>query len=324
MNGNIIQTRVCGADDLSEEIREKLAAAPDHVCFTEEEIYVLLDRTICCLPNDPAGKELAYAVTRKRNNIPDRPGSAAEIYRKILDDADFRPDPSLLRQYGITPEGKRFAVAFRSYSPLGKDLCSLIGSMAPLESADVLIPADFRTALLIRDPAGQTPDEIREFTEALVGTMETEGIVDICAGISGVYAGAEGIRTGYSEAMRAIELGRRFHPRDHVLVYADQTLEQIVDAIPEEKKESLRKLFFGNGLSNSLPDEMIETVRVFFRNDLNLTAASKQLFIHRNTLNYRLDKIKKDFGLDLRSFRDAVIFRIMSEIACEAPTEKRT
>ena len=49
------------------------------------------------------------------------------------------------------------------------------------------------------------------------------------------------------------------------------------------------------------------------QNDLNLSAASKQLFIHRNTLNYRLDKIKKDFGLDLRSFKDAVIFRIISE-----------
>ena len=58
-------------------------------------------------------------------------------------------------------------------------------------------------------------------------------------------------------------------------------------------------------------EEMLETVRVFFRNDLNLTATSKQLFIHRNTLNYRLDKIRKETGLDLRSFEDAVIFRII-------------
>ena len=62
---------------------------------------------------------------------------------------------------------------------------------------------------------------------------------------------------------------------------------------------------------------MLDTVRVFFDNDLNLTAASKQLFIHRNTLNYRLDKIKKDFGLDLRSFRDAVIFKSVSEMTDE-------
>ena len=56
---------------------------------------------------------------------------------------------------------------------------------------------------------------------------------------------------------------------------------------------------------------MLETVRVFFRNDLNLTAASKQLFIHRNTLNYRLDKIRKLSGLDLRCFHDAVVFSVI-------------
>ena len=58
---------------------------------------------------------------------------------------------------------------------------------------------------------------------------------------------------------------------------------------------------------------MLDTVRVFFRSDLNLTAASRQLFIHRNTLNYRLDKIKKAFGLDLRTFQDAVVFKLISE-----------
>ncbi len=66
-----------------------------------------------------------------------------------------------------------------------------------------------------------------------------------------------------------------------------------------------------------MPDELLETVRVFFRNDLNLTAASRELFVHRNTLNYRLDKIRKETGLDLRSFRDAVIFQILSGIPDE-------
>ena len=60
---------------------------------------------------------------------------------------------------------------------------------------------------------------------------------------------------------------------------------------------------------------MMETVRVFFRHDLNITSASRQLLIHRNTLNYRLDKIKRETGLDLRTFQDAVVFRLISEMA---------
>ncbi|MER1993557.1 MAG: helix-turn-helix domain-containing protein [Eubacteriales bacterium] len=324
MERNIIQTQVCGADDLSEEIRQKLAAAPDHTCFEKDCIYLLLDRTVCRLPNDPAGKALAYAVIRRRNGSPVKPGSAAEMYQKILEEDHFRPESSALKQYGIRPDSRCSALVFRACIPLEKDLYSVVSSMAPMEAADVLVPVDYRTVLFVKDPAGQSAEEIREFTEALIGTMEAEGIVDIRAGIGGAYAGADGIRKGFAEAMQALETGMRFHPRDHVSVYAEQTLERIVEAIPEDKKASLREAFFGNGPSAGLSEEMIETVRVFFRNDLNLTAASKQLFIHRNTLNYRLDKIKKDYGLDLRSFRDAVVFRIMSEISSDQSSETRT
>lgn len=324
MERDILQTQVCGTDDLSEEIRRQLADAPDHICCSDKWIYLLLDQIIFRLPNDPAGKALAYAVARRQSGaLLAKPGSAAELYEKILNDEQYKPDPALMKQFGFGTNIRQSALVFRSYSPLNRDLCSVIRSMAPLEASDILVPLDYQTVLYIKNPGEQTEEEIKEFTEALIGTMESEGIVDIRAGIGGVYTGADGIRTAYSEAMQALELGRRYHPGDHVSVYSEQTLERIVDAIPEEKKNSLTKAFFRDGPSGGLSEEMIETVRVFFRNDLNLTAASRQLFIHRNTLNYRLDKIKKDFGLDLRSFRDAVIFRIISEIASETPCETR-
>lgn len=323
MERGIIQTQVCSADDLSDEIRQKLAAAADHTCHDGGYIFLMLDRTVCRLPDDPSGNVLAYAIVRSRNSSLTKPGSAAEFYRKILEDEQFRPDPSALKQFGISQDSRHSALVFRSGSPLEKDLCSVVSSMAPTEANDVLVPIDYQTMLFVKDPAGQPAEEIREFSEALIGTMESEGVTDIRAGIGGAYPGADGIRKSCAEALQALETGKRFHPRDHVSIYAEQTLERIVEAIPEEKRNSLREAFFGNGPSNGLSEEMIETVRVFFRNDLNLTAASKQLFIHRNTLNYRLDKIKKDYGVDLRSFRDAVVFRIMSDIAFESSSESR-
>ena len=57
---------------------------------------------------------------------------------------------------------------------------------------------------------------------------------------------------------------------------------------------------------------MLETIRVYFRNDLNLSTTARQLFIHRNTLNYRLEKIRRETGLDLRNFRDAAVFQLIS------------
>ena len=127
------------------------------------------------------------------------------------------------------------------------------------------------------------------------------------------YSDMTGIRSSYQEASQALETGIRHHSMDHVFSFAAQTMERIVDSIPEKRKKSILQTLFEGRDINRLPDEMMETVQVFFRNDLNLTAASKQLYIHRNTLNYRLDKIRKDYGLDLRCFQDAVIFRIVSE-----------
>ena len=147
--------------------------------------------------------------------------------------------------------------------------------------------------------------------------MESEGITGIKAGIGREADNAENLRNSYRDAVNALFIGSVYHRQDSVYIYNRQVLERIVDSIPAETKKEIRKEYCQLNMPDSLSDEMLETVRVFFRNDLNLTAASKQLFIHRNTLNYRLDKIRKLSGLDLRCFHDAVVFAVISIIPQE-------
>ena len=315
MERGIIRPQICQDNDLSQDIREALFSAHDHTCIRDDRIYMMIGQTVFCLANDEAGKALRYAVTNRQNSIPSRPTNAEEVYQRILNDPDYQPDPALVRKTGISQDQTRCITVFRALIPMEKDLYSYIHTMAPIENGDKVISVDYQTAVLIRNTEGQTGEEIKEFIEAVIGTMEAEGIVDIRAGIGREYKDISGIRTGYQEGMQALQLGMRYHRQEHVFVFEKQTLERIVDTIPDEKKAMLLETFFGTGSGNVLSDEMMETVSVFFRNDLNLTAASKQLFIHRNTLNYRLDKIKKDFGLDLRTYQDAVVFRIITEIA---------
>ena len=318
MERDIIHTQICCPDDLSDEIRKQLAAAPDHFCAADGMIYLMIDRNIFRFSDDDAGKALATAIAQKQKDSFSRPQSRNELYKRILEDPDYKPDQALLRQYGLRKDSARCTAVFRSFSPIENDLYTILSSMAPVEKGDVIIPTEYQSAVLIKDPDGQTEEEITEFIEAVIGTMEAEGIDDICAGIGRSYPDITGIRRSYLEGKQALQIGRKYRRQDHVYVYSRQTLERIVNSIPEEKKAEIRNAFFGSRSASILSDEMLETVRVFFRNDLNLTAASKQLFIHRNTLNYRLDKIKKDFGLDLRVFHDAVIFRVITEIAKES------
>lgn len=314
MEKQIIQTQVCRPEDVSSEIRDRLSSAPDHIFISGDNIYLQIEQKVICVPNNPAGNELACAIIRKDTEPLSGPKNIQEFYTRVFRDPDYHPNPSLFRKFRIRQKGKRGIAVFQSISTHERDLCSIVSDMAPTEAGDAVIPIDYRTAVLIKDLEGQSCEEMLEFIEAVTGTMETEGIADIRAGIGREYNDISEIRARYLEAYGALELGMRYHRQDRVFIYEKQTLERIVDSIPEEKKREIAEAFFGSPPVNGLSDEMLETVRVFFRNDLNLTAASKQLFIHRNTLNYRLDKIRKDYGLDLRSFQDAVVFRIISEI----------
>lgn len=315
MERSEIQAKIFQPEDLPQDLRDELAFTPDHIMIHDNQIYMQLDHMYICLPNNRTGTELAYTIARRKRGSGGRPASAAEIYERLLYDPDYHPERSLITEYRIKENTPRCVAVFRSVNPLDKDLHSIITSMAPVEAGDAVISADFQTAVLIKDTEGQSDEEVSEFIEAVIGTMESEGITDIHAGTGRKCADIHGIRNGYIEGLRAVELGMRYHRQDRVYAFDKQTLEMIVDSIPDETKKSILKTFFRHGPTDGLSDELLETVRVFFRNDLNLTAASRQLFIHRNTLNYRLDKIRKDFGLDLRSFQDAVIFRIVSEIA---------
>ena len=315
MDRNVIQTQVCSCDDLSAEIREQLFSSKDHICISGDRIYLLIQKMVFCLPNDPAGNEMAYAILHRNKKDYTCSQNIQDIYESLLLDPDYHPDLSVFRKYKISQTCRRCVTVFKSFSTPEKDLYSIVLSMVPAETGDIIIPVDYRTAVFIKNLEGQSTDEMREFVEAAIDTMEAEGIIEIKAAIGKEYTDINRIRSSYLEAVDALSMGMRYHSRDRVYIYEKQTLERIVDSIPETRKREILDAFFGPETANGLPDEMLETVRVFFRNDLNLTAASKQLYIHRNTLNYRLDKIKKDYGLDLRSFQDAVVFRIISEIA---------
>ena len=313
MSGTAFTTVLFDPEDLPESITAGLKKAPDRVFGCEQKIYLAMNDKILCMPDDPSGRQFVYCL-KQQGDSPKKPQSLAEIYGRILKDEQYQPDPAQARRFGIGPGRRMCVTVFRAAFPLETDLASLVSDMAPTEERDGVVPVDYRTAALIRDMEEQTEEEMIEYAEAVTGTMESEGIAGIRAGIGGAADHPADLRRSFREALQALSLGLRYHPQDHVYASGRQTLEMIVDAIPPEQRPALRRLVFGEDGKQRLSDEMLDTVRVFFENDLNLTAASKQLFIHRNTLNYRLDKIKKDFGVDLRSFRDAVIFKIVSEM----------
>ena len=311
MKGKKILTEICYPGELPEEIRGGLEHSADGLIRTDGRIYLDTGDTILCCDDDESGNELIRSVISGRHADDTPPGDKTSLYKRILQDSRYRPDSELLRKIRTDLTAGYCAVIYRGSGNNEKDMAGILSQMAPLEKTDTVIPMDYCTAAFVRLCDRSSADELREYTEAVIGSMESEGITGIRAGIGRIYTGPENLHKSWQEAKSALATGMRHHEKDSVYEYGKQGLERILDSVPSEKLEEIRQEYRKEDSGNSLSEEMFETVRVFFRNDLNLTAASRELFIHRNTLNYRLDKIRRETGLDLRSFHDAVIFRIL-------------
>lgn len=119
----------------------------------------------------------------------------------------------------------------------------------------------------------------------------------------------EGLKESFEECEYRLMLANKYKVSESIIDEKKMILEGIIDSVSEEKKEKIYQLF-NEGFSK-LDNEMIRTIEVFFRCGLNLSDAAKELYIHRNTLIYRLDKIEKYTGYDIRNFNNAVLFKVV-------------
>lgn len=201
--GNLV-AEICRIQDLPEDIRNKLESSPGTVFPYADRLITLISGKVYSFPDDEDGRTVAGAVEARQAAVSQQPASAADIYHRILTDSHYQPLPSVIRQYGIRPDRKRCVAVFRACSSLDTDLRTAILSMAPVEKEDAVILLDDQTAAYIKDLEGQTTDDMAEFTEAVIGTLETEGILDIRAGIGGESHKLDDLRDSFSEGRKAL------------------------------------------------------------------------------------------------------------------------
>ena len=297
--------------DLSAELQKEIADCPEHICKDGGKIYISKGSTVFCCEDGSAGNQFAFSVLQDFSAPKGRNASSAEEhYFRLLTDTGPETEDPAGRQNTPFP-GNCLVILFQTGYPQEKDLLSLFSDIAPTDRNDICVPIDFCNIALIKSLGTSTEAETCEYASAVIGSMEGEGISGVRAGLGAIIRCESELRESYLQAQTALRLGKLYHENESVYPYSQMTLERILDCIPGEKRKELVSRFS----ELTFTDEIRETIRVFFQNDLNLTAASKQLFIHRNTLNYRLDKIKKEAGYDLRRFPDAVIYKILSDLA---------
>ncbi len=187
----------------------------------------------------------------------------------------------------------------------------LITGMFPDKNHDFVISMNDTDVVLIKTLEEELPnEEFDKIASSIIDTLNSELMTNVCVGIGSVVSSIIEINRSYKDACVAIDVGKVFEPDLPIISYNSLGIGRLIYQLPTKLCELFLNEVFQKGSLNVLDEETIITIQKFFENNLNVSEASRKLFVHRNTLVYRLDKIYKLTGLDIRKFDDAIIFKV--------------
>ena len=239
----------------------------------------------------------------------------AAVYRILFDSPNALEIERLSQEHGLSLHGELCAVVFRltrGVEALERALMELFPG-----TDDIVADLGAGTLVLLRDLSGTTYEEVKELVLALGDTVREETASVPVTGIGEPCVGLEHAIVSFSQARRAIEVGLRHHPGNNVFIYRNLFLERLIADVPNPILRDYYYAMFTRRNERLFNPEMLQTIDYFFDCNLNVSETARRLYIHRNTLVYRLDKVQKATGLDLRSFDDAAAFKVLRMIGRE-------
>lgn len=156
---------------------------------------------------------------------------------------------------------------------------------------------------------------LNHIARVLVDTLNMEAMVSVRVAFSTIAGELKDVSRSYKEAQMALEVGRVFYADKNVLAYNELGIGRLIHQLPPSLCGMFLNEVFEHGGEEHFEEEELTTVYTFFDNNLNISETARQLYIHRNTLVYRLEKIQKRTGLDVRVFEDALTFKIAMMVA---------
>ena len=152
--------------------------------------------------------------------------------------------------------------------------------------------------------------EVNEIAKAIVDALCSEAMVDVRVAYGTIIEELKDVSKCYKEASMALDVGRIFYVEKNVLAYNGLGIGRLIHQLPISLCEMfIEEVFHGNAIEQ-LDKETLATVNSFFDNNLNISETARKMYLHRNTLGYRLDKITRTTGLDVKTFEDALTFKI--------------
>lgn len=179
------------------------------------------------------------------------------------------------------------------------------------KAKDFVTAVDEKNIIIVKEvDANDSYAELGKIAQNIYDILKNDGEEDILIAYGTVVNDIKEVSKSYKEAKLALDVGKIFFSERSVIAYSALGIGRLIYQLPIPLcKMFIREIFEGKS-PDDFDEETLTTINKFFENNLNVSETSRQLYIHRNTLVYRLDKLQKSTGLDLRVFEDAITFKI--------------
>lgn len=187
----------------------------------------------------------------------------------------------------------------------------ILKGMYSSQAGDYITAVDENSVILIKALTENFSEEnLQKTASTIVAMLNTEALLNVRVAYGTVVQEIKDVSKSYKEAKMALDVGKIFYAEKDVASYSALGIGRLIYQLPVNLCKIFVEEIFGENVPNDFDEETLNTLNKFFENNLNVSETSRQLFVHRNTLVYRIEKIQKATGLDLRSFDDALTFKI--------------
>ena len=215
------------------------------------------------------------------------------------------------KELHFNTEESRIVFLIKFYGKTDMMPFEMLQNMFPDKSKDYVISVGEHDIVLVKDvKPGMETKEVEKIATNIADTLSAEFYTKVAIGISTTVENIKDLARAYKEAQVALEVGKVFETEKNIISYENLGIGRLIYQLPTTLCEMFLQEVFKKGSLESLDRETLMTIQCFFENNLNVSETSRKLFVHRNTLVYRLEKIRKLTGLDLRELEHAITFKV--------------
>lgn len=245
----------------------------------------------------------------------DHEAEKESLLKNILLENELPGDiPLKSREFRIPYAALRVVFLVRVHEEDNLNCIEIMRELFPNRKVDYVLAMDEENVVLVKELHRDEMDSVDEIATTILDTLNSESMAKVHIGIGMPAETLKDCAKSYREANLALTVGSIFEPESYIMRYDRLGLGRLIYQLPSTLCHMFLDEVFPEGSYEQLDSETLLTINKFFENNLNGSETSRQLFVHRNTLVYRLDKVEKITGLDLRTFEDAVMFKLASMV----------